>query len=231
MAPNTNKNVTALLQTFSSDDLQHLQASVQAKFLPLSDETSESSTEHTARDDSGVVVVANQQQQRQQSASYWDWPADTEQQQDDVDKSIIDRIVAEEKAYKVVSGANVELIESHAKDLTSEKEMKNVSNVSHSNDKYWAWQEDTQQAASPFQELLEYEAARQMLMVDNIVRQIQSSVKVPSDIGYDTAKNDQQIADDYWSWSEEYYVEPLATSARPVVSVGGSSTHRGYWDW
>ena len=73
MAPN-RKNIPSLIQTFSSSDLQSLQNAIQPKFLPLTHPSEEKkSTLHKPK-----------KPQAGSSASYWDWPADVEQEPIDV---------------------------------------------------------------------------------------------------------------------------------------------------
>jgi hypothetical protein len=87
--------------------------------------------------------------------------------------------------------------------------------ASHPNANYWDWEETTEQ--HPFQAILEYEAVRQMLTVENIVRQMQS-VKVQK-----CACATQNKSADYWTWSECYGDQYWEAPKSQAVSTG-------YWD-
>lgn len=143
-------------------------------------------------------------------ASYWDWPADQ-----DMSKTTIENILAEEKAYQVVSGSAIEenLVNMSR---SSETDSEGKACTAAANDAYWAWEEpvvaahvndDTHPAASYWdwdtepisegdskvvQDIKEYEAARQILSVDHIQRNLQSQAA--------SYGHCEQASDNYWSW-------------------------------
>ena len=284
MAPN-RKNLTCLLESLSSNDLQNIQNTIQPKFLPLTDageaaqqqqpqhqvkavesvsywdwdagvveepvnalnsvanlesnliqaaaalSESENSQQVVAHDDywcgqsSGPTELANKAQHVERS--YWEWPADQ-----DSKKATINRILAEERAFQLVSAAATEETELSAGPVSPSRQVQNhkesndqywhcesnqvgahTMDASHPNANYWDWEEKTEQ--HPFQALLEYEAVRQMLTAENIVRQMQST-KVQECAT-------QNKSDDYWTWSEHYGDQYWETPKSQAVSTG-------YWD-
>jgi hypothetical protein len=162
--------------------------------------------------------------------SYWQWPAEQ-----DSKKATIDRILAEERAYELVSGASTEATEIAAETPVScHVEPSKVANdsywiwqsqqvaahtldASHPSNNYWDWDAQAAQVQSPLQALLEYEAAREFLTAANIVRQLQESQPVEAHRAL------QASSDDYWSdcQANQYWDMPAAA----VVSTG-----QGYWD-
>jgi hypothetical protein len=161
--------------------------------------------------------------------SYWEWPAEQ-----DSKKATIDLILAEEEAYRLVSGAATEKTEvsaspvSPSRQVQSHKESNDqywawesnqvaahTMDASHPNANYWDWEEKTEQ--HPFQALLEYEAVRQMLTAENIVRQMQST-KVE-----ECACAAQNKSVDYWTWSECYGDQYWEAPKSQAVATG-------YWD-
>jgi hypothetical protein len=293
MAPN-RKNVSDLVESLSSNDLQSLQNAIQPKYLPLTHPKEEQ--QHLEK---------QQQSQQVESVSYWDWPAAVEEEkvvlslsnvvvssnliqspaavsstkeshlvaahddywadyqqseeaapvavnkpqhiespywdwpaEQDSNKATINRILVEEKAYRLVSAATTEDTEMTAE---SPSEPRQVHTNKASNDQYWRWnsaevaghtldeshpnnsywdwdanQEEKQE--HPFQALLEYEAVRQMLTAESIVSQMQSREAVSSACT-------QERSDDYWGWSE-HYGDQYWDFQQPAVVATGS-----YWDW
>jgi hypothetical protein len=162
--------------------------------------------------------------------SYWEWPAEQ-----DSKKATIDRILAEERAYELVSGATTEATESAAETPVSRHvEPSKVANdtywtwqsqhvaaytldASHPSNHYWDWDAQAAQVQSPLQALIEYEAAREFLTAANIVRQLQESQPV------EAPRALQASSDDYWSECQAYQYWDMPAAA--VVS-----TVQGYWD-
>jgi hypothetical protein len=176
-------------------------------------------------DQSQPVVVVNKPQHVE--CSYWEWPAEQ-----DSKKATIDRILAEERAFHLVSAAATEETERSAspvfllRQVQSHKESNDqywawesnqvashTMDASHPNANYWDWEEKTEE--HPFQALLEYEAVRQMLTAENIVRQMQWT-KVQECAT-------QNKSDDYWTWSEHYGDQYWEAPKSQAVSTG-------YWD-
>jgi hypothetical protein len=283
MAPN-RKNISSLLETLSSNDLQSLQNTVQPKFLPLTHPKEEQQQPKpetqqvesvsywdwspeveqepidlfsAASIQSNLIQAANAitesesqrvadhddywadqslaptvpvTQPQHIECSYWQWPAEQ-----DSKKATIDRILAEERAYELVSGATTEATEIAAETPVScHVEPSKVANnsywiwqslqvaahtldASHPSNKYWDWDAQAAQVQSPLQALLEYEAAREFLTAANIVRQLQESQPVEAHRAL------QASSDDYWSdcQANQYWDMPAAA----VVSTG-----QGYWD-
>jgi len=165
-------------------------------------------------------------------ASYWDWPAEQ-----DMKKSTIDNILAEERAFCLVSGATSEVIEKNSKPVSHSVQIESnkvcndqywtwgasgvaphTMDSSHPANSYWDW-ETTDEKPDAIKALLEYEAVRQMLTADNLVKQIQSQ-QVSS------ASSANEGSDDYWSWSEEYG-DRYWEAQQPAVAATGQA----YWDW
>lgn len=207
MPPN-RKNVQGLVQTLSSGDLEGLQDAIQPKYQPLTHPSEE--TKHLAvvatKDDEGTAATEASHD------SYWDWPADQ-----DMKQATIRRILEDEKAREIVSGANIETIEtiaSSTKEGVSEQNAENddywswnspqvashVVDPSHPNNNYWDWDggennTEAKKKESQIQAILEYEAARERMSADHIVHNLQQeSSAITSSGGL------QSSSDDYWGW-------------------------------
>jgi hypothetical protein len=183
-----------------------------------------------------VVVVTNKPQQVE--CSYWDWPAEQ-----DSKKATIDLILAEEEAYRLVSGSATEKTEVSASPVSPSRQ---VQSHKESNDQYWAWESNqvaahSMDASHPnanywdwnttntaveqqntIQALLEYEAVRQMLMTENIVRQLQAFK-----VNHNHCVGTQKSSEDYWCWSEHYGDQYWDAPRQPAISTG----NKGYWEW
>lgn len=170
--------------------------------------------------------------------SYWEWPAEQ-----DYKRATIESILREEKAYHLVSGAAVELREAGAKGVSKEiiqTDATKVSNdgywgwespvvaphtddVSHPNRNYWDWSEETMKK-NPHQDLLDYEAARQLVMADSIVKSLVNQKNVPTSGG-----SPNGCSDEYWQWSDrlgDAYWDVPATA--PQVTTADAQS---YWEW
>lgn len=176
-------------------------------------------------------------------SSYWNWPAEQ-----DSKKATIDRILAEEKAFQLVSGTATEktlvaqppsTVESQYVHTTKESNhpywlwesagiAAHTLDAAHPNTNYWDWhQEKTSNKNQTVQAFLEYEAARQMLMADNVVQQLlQSSQKKPCESACTNPESSKDY--DYWSWNETYGDRYWEEVPRPAAVA---ATGKGYWDW
>ena len=190
--------------------------------------------EYWAEEQQQEETVLVKKQPQHIETSYWEWPAEQ-----DAKKATIARILEEERANQLVSGATTESTEQ----ASLRTESTQVNGVKQSNDgywnwsspqvaahtmdethpnrNYWNWKSDLDKKEHPFQALLEYEAARQMLTADNIVRQLQSQ---PQPV---TSGSCVECSDDYWTWSEEYG-DSYWEAQQPAVAATGNA---GYRDW
>jgi hypothetical protein len=195
MPPN-RKTVAGLVETLSSGDLQDLQSSVQPKFQPLTHPEEE--TRHLEK---------QPVESKQIESSYWDWPADR-----DSKKAAISGILADERARELVSGANIEKIESTASatkgpsqvtaakqandaywQWNSNKVASHTADPSHPNNNYWDWDSEGETKSAQIKATLQYEAARKLLSADHMVQRLQTAVPASSN-------RQQSSSDDYWSW-------------------------------
>lgn len=160
-------------------------------------------------------------------SSYWEWPADQ-----DATQAELNRILTEERAYQIVSGAQSEANEqkqvtkSSTEDYWAWKAQPEEQDAAD----YWAWETETKSPETRAVEekqamitgLIEYEAARQLLMASTIVSQLEQAAKNAAAEDHQNMSND-----DYWSWQEDldnYWDMPAFTAkaATPVTT--------GYWD-
>ncbi len=210
-------------------------ANIQSNLIQAANAITESESQQVADHDDywadrSQAPAALVTQPQHVECSYWKWPADQ-----DSKKAAIDQILAEERAYQLVSAATTEATESAAEaPMSRHVEPSKVANdtywtwksqqvaahtmdASHPSNNYWDWDAQAAQLQSPLQALLEYEAAREFLTAANIVRQLQQSQK------FETACALQASSDDYWSecQADQYWDMPAAA----VVCTG-----QGYWD-
>jgi len=214
-------------ETVESTDVLSL-ANIESNLIQASRSQSQTVTTKAENDD----YWAEDQQQQEDSpdssstqpqhiitCSYWDWTSNPKQ-------AAIDSILAEERAYQMVSAAV-----SQAMTVTHKPSSPLLQPCRESNDSYWQWESPIVsssrdndsywdwQPKNPLQALLEYERAREFLTVDNILCQLQAAPPV------DCATATKTESDDYWNWSEHYgdqYWE-----AHPAALATAS----GYWDW
>jgi hypothetical protein len=210
-------------------------ANIQSNLIQAANAITESESQQVADHDDywtdqSQVPAALVTQPQHVECFYWEWPAEQ-----DSKKATIDRILAEERAYELVSGATTEATESAAETPVSRHvEPFKVANdtywtwqshqvaahtldASHPSNNYWDWDVQAEQVQSPLQALLEYEAVREFLTAANIVRQLQESQPVEVSCAL------QASSDDYWSecQADQYWDMPAVA----VVSTG-----QGYWD-
>lgn len=176
------------------------------------------------------VVFVNKPQHVE--SPYWAWPADQDSKQ-----ATIESILIEEKAYRLVSGVTSEMTEKnaepcpephqvHATKASNDQYWKweaaevasHVLDDTHPNGTYWEWNKRDEKVAL-LRSLLEHEAARRILAVDNIVRQLQSQKA-------SRASCIQERFDDYWTVSEGYGDQYWEAQQTPVAATG-----TGYWNW
>ena len=224
MAPN-RKNVSTLLQSLSSSDLESLQASVvQPKYLPLTHPS-----EQQEQQQQTTVPVVKAAPQQHASASYWDWPADD--------------VVEEEKvADDLFSASHIEsnLIQAAAEASSEDEEA--TKNIVAENDDYWAEaseQDDEQEVVHAPQHVLnasywEWPTAdedKKQTMIDRIVQDERARTLVSSSLATmatTSPKPTVQVGpqkesnDQYWQWD--------STKVAPHVD-DASHPNANYWDW
>jgi hypothetical protein len=167
--------------------------------------------------------------QHVESPSYWEWTSEQ-----DFKKQTIKHILRDEQARQLVSGQAIQqnlmraAAPQEAVQVQTEKvcndfywawespvSASHVNDASHPNADYWTWNVEKK---SPVDAIMEYEAARQMLSVAHIVRNLQSQQLVDSPTCADS--------DDYWNEPEDlgdcYW--DAAPQQQQSVATGG------YWD-
>jgi hypothetical protein len=161
-----------------------------------------------------------------ESPSYWEWTSEQ-----DSKKETIKNILRDEQARQLVSGKAIQqnLLRAAAPQEAAQVQTGKISNdtywawespvsashvndASHPNADYWTWNVEKK---SPVDTIMEYEAARQMLSVAHIVRNLQSQQLVhsptcaesdeywnePEDLGdcyWDKATQQQAVTQGYW---------------------------------
>jgi hypothetical protein len=189
MAPN-RKNIATLELPIAAEALQHV---VQAKFLPLTDSREQHQHE--------------QQQQPLQpravhdSTSYWDWPADTEVE-DQLDtlfstSRIVSNLIHDGKKYEDSSSNQIEAHDDYWTEnsipvVEDNTELIHSLKPQHEIDAYWSW---------PANRILHMEQHAEritsMSHIESNLKAFQSLTCVPSS----PSTNKQH--DDYWTWSDE----------------------------
>jgi hypothetical protein len=210
-------------------------ANIQSNLIQAANAITESESQQVADHDDywadrSQAPAALVTQPQHVECSYWKWPADQ-----DSKKAAIDQILAEERAYQLVSAATTEATESAAEaPMSRHVEPSKAANdtywawqsqqvaahtldASHPSNNYWHWDVQAEEVQTPLQALLEYESVREFLTAANIVHQLQQSQRVEAPCAL------QASSDDYWSecQADQYWDMPAAA----VVSTG-----QGYWD-
>jgi hypothetical protein len=166
--------------------------------------------------------------QHVESPSYWEWTAEQ-----DSKKETIKNILRDEQARQLVSGKAIQqnLLRAAAPQEAAQVQTEKASNgtywawespvsashvndASHPNANYWTWNVEKK---SPVDTIMEDEAARQMLSVAHIVRNLQS----------------QQLVDSPTSAESDYYwnePEDLGDCYWDAPSPQQQAVTSGYWD-
>lgn len=172
-----------------------------------------------------------------ESLSYWDWSANPETYE-------FDRAVRLTSTRKIEANLNA-FVPSETLHVHRQKEQHDyywhwkiqdvpahVLDPSHPHHDYWTWNaEDVpktkqEQKHSVIQRILDYEAARQVLCTDRILKNLQELNGRRQDV-LSSCPNDAD-SDSYWEWSESYGEEyRLDGEAAPAMI----SVEKGYWDW
>jgi hypothetical protein len=185
MAPN-RKNVASLELPIVSEALQF---AVQAKFLPLTD--SREQHEHEQQ----------QQQQKtvQDSTSYWDWPADT-QEEEKLDtlfstSRIESNLIQDGKKYEETTGNQVARHDEYWAERSvpvvgDDREAVRSTKPQHEIDLYWSW---------PANRNLHMEEHAERLTTTSHVESNLRTFEEPNCFSSTTNKQH----DDYWTWSSE----------------------------
>mmetsp|Transcript_126085 Transcript_126085/g.353068 ORF Transcript_126085/g.353068 Transcript_126085/m.353068 type:complete len:259 (-) Transcript_126085:43-819(-) len=130
---------------------------------------------------------------RQLGTSYWDWVAE-----EDTKYAMINRILADERARLLVSGAAIEAMETAAAAAHPNGARPSSDRAS---DEYWGWNSSAEKISwdpsDGIQALLQYEEAREFLTADNIVKQLQqwNEPTKPTPL--------VESSNEYWMWSHQ----------------------------
>jgi hypothetical protein len=126
----------------------------------------------------------------QLGTSYWDFVAD-----EDTKYATINRILADERARLLVSGAAIEAIETRAA-AEAAASVRDPPPTERASDDYWGWESSRDTVWKPsdgIQALLQYEEAREFLRGGNIVSHLQQW-KEPEPTPVLASSNE------YWAW-------------------------------
>jgi hypothetical protein len=191
MAPN-RKNVASLELPIAAEALQNV---VQAKFLPLTDSREQQQHEQQ-----------QQQQQEQQkavqdSASYWDWPADT-QEEEKLDtlfstSRIVSNLTHDGKKYEDCTGNHVAENDDYWSENSipladDDSEVVRSTKPQHEIDVYWSW---------PANRNLHLEQHAERLTSTSHKESNLKTFQEPSSFSSFPTTNKQH--DDYWTWPAE----------------------------
>jgi hypothetical protein len=227
MAPN-RKNVSGLVQALSSNDLESLQNAVQPKFLPLTD-ASESSNQPLAKEI---------KPQQSSGASYWEWPADAEieqqQQQDLFSVSRIEANLIKDAATTAVQESSSQQVADHdnywaeeqiktSTTSTAQEEQEPIR-AQHVDASYWEWpatQKDVAKAC--IQRILADEQARERTSAAAIERvQVEAASATTASSTRRQTEATKEYNDGYWQWESAKVASHVADASHPNAN---------YWDW
>lgn len=208
MAPN-RKNVASLELPIAEESWQNL---VQSKFLPLTDPREQQQHEQLQQKHQDFVT---------DSASYWDWPADT-QEEEKIDAlfstaRIEANLIHDGKKYESSNGTQVVAHDdywaenSHA--LADDDDDVRSTKPQHESDAYWLW---------PANRNLHKEQHAERLTSTSHIESNLGAFQIPPQSSSSSTKQQHDI---YWKWS----AEPSRQQRKQHLQQ--SSQSADYWTW
>jgi hypothetical protein len=206
MAPN-RKSVINLELPIAAEALENV---VQVKFLPLTDPREQEQHEQQQRGQAHIP----KQCKVQDTASYWDWPANT-QEEEKLETlfstaRIESNLVEDGKKYELSTRSQVAAHDDYwAESSSSQSEVIHSTMPQHVSDAYWSW---------PANRNLHNEELAERL---TSTRHIESNLKA---FRAPPASSIKQQHDSYWTWSAE-------APHRQQKPLPNKSQSDEYWTW
>jgi hypothetical protein len=210
MAPN-QQSLTTLTASLSNVDLQSLQSTVQAKYLPLTHPSEQQQTQLETKSVTASEV----------SASYWDWPADQPTEQvnvlslTNIESNLVQAAQKEDnKEYITVAGNDSYWAEQ------AQEEQVRVSKPQHvESPSYWEWTSEQDSKKEMIKKILRDEQARQLVSGKAIQQSLLRTAPPQDAVQVQTEKASN---DTYWAWESPVSASHVNDASHPNVD---------YWTW
>lgn len=202
MAPN-RKNVASL--ELPTDIVEHLQNSIQPKFLPLTDPCEQQQHEE---------LQGQSQQPVTDSASYWDWPADTKAAEEDKPSHM----------EYLFTTAHIEA--NLIKDAKKTAAVAATSNLAAAHDDYWCDQVEEEEhvvsQTKPQHDDYWMMPANRTEYREQVAERLTSTDHIEGNLSAAKTKsapsNINTAQDNYWMWKAEN-----ESTQKPQINI--------YWQW